>query len=105
HAMLCNVIKCIFRVLKKWFRIILLPPEYNSEIQSHIPLALCLIHNIICIHDPDDLLDYCHVNSDEWSAQYTGILADSPSTEAARTCVHNCHDQLAQSMWEDYLGE
>jgi len=47
HAMLRNVIERIFGVIKKQFRIIQLPPEYSSEIQSHIPPALCLVHNVI----------------------------------------------------------
>jgi hypothetical protein len=67
YAMLRNVIEWIFGVIKKQFHIIQLPPEYSSEIQSCIPPALCLVHNIIWIHDPDDLLDYCHVDSDKWS--------------------------------------
>jgi hypothetical protein len=105
HAMLRNVIERIFGVLKKRFRIMQLPPEYNSEIQSRIPPALCLVHNIIRIHDPDDLLDYRHVESDEWAPYYTGTLADGPPTEAARTRAHERRDQIAQSMWEDYLDE
>ncbi|KAG2353211.1 hypothetical protein BDR07DRAFT_1496686 [Suillus spraguei] len=105
NTMLRNVIEHILGVLKKRFRIILLPPEYNSEIQSRIPPALCLIHNIICIQDPDDLLDYHYVESDEWRPRYIGMLPDSPPTEAARTRAHDHRDQLAQAMWVDYLAE
>jgi hypothetical protein len=89
HATLCNVIEQIFGVIKKRFRIIQLPPEYSSEIQSCIPPALCLVHNVIRIHDPDDLLDYRHVDSDEWSAPYwSGVLSDGPPTEAVHTHAH-----------------
>ncbi|KAG2030935.1 hypothetical protein BDR03DRAFT_877186, partial [Suillus americanus] len=105
HAMLHNVIEHIFGVLKKHFCIILLPPEYNSEIQSRIPPALCLIHNIIHIHNPNNLLDYRHVESDEWGPQYTGTLAEGAPTEAVRTRAYEHRDQLAQSMWVDYLAE
>jgi hypothetical protein len=103
--MLRNIIECIFGVLKKYFHILHLPPEYNSDIQSHIPLALCLIHSIIRIHNLDDLLDFRHIDSDEWRPQYTGTLADGPPTEAARARTHKHCDQLAQSMWVDYLAE
>jgi hypothetical protein len=104
--MLRNVIEHIFGVIKKRFRIVQLPPEYNSEIQSRIPPALCFLHNVIRIHDPNDFLDYHHVESDEWSApHYTGTLAEGPPTEAARTHAHEHRDQIAQQTWEDYLVE
>lgn len=84
HAQLRNVIKCIFGVLKNCFRILQLPPEYSSDIQARIPPALCLVHNVICIHDPDELLDYRDMESDKWSADYdSGTLANGPPTEAA----------------------
>lgn len=106
HATLRNVVERIFGVIKKCFHIIQLPPEYSSDIQSRIPPALCLVHNIIRIHDPDDLLDYRHMESDEWSAPYySGTLSDGPPTEAARTRAHTLCDQIAQDMWEDYLAE
>ncbi|KIM59451.1 hypothetical protein SCLCIDRAFT_38540, partial [Scleroderma citrinum Foug A] len=54
HSSAQNVIKQIFGVLKCCFRILLLAPEYNIEIQAHIPAALCTIHNFIRIHDGDE---------------------------------------------------
>ena len=47
HAMLRNVVERIFGVVKRRFRILLLPPEYSMEIQARIPPALCLVHNVI----------------------------------------------------------
>ena len=103
HAMLCNVIEHIFGVLKKRFHILLLPPEFNMEIQARIPPALCLVHNVIRTHDPDDMIDYRHVESEEWSGHYnSGTLADSPPTEAACTRAHQHRDEITQSMWNDY---
>jgi hypothetical protein len=105
HAMLRNVVEQIFSVIKKHFHIIQLPPEYSSDIQSRISPALCLVHNIICIHDPDNLLDYRHVELDEWSTPYySGTLSGGPPTEAAHT-HHTLRDQIAQDMWENYLAE
>jgi hypothetical protein len=89
NAMLQNIVEWIFSIITKCFRIIQLPPEYDSEIQSHIPPALCFIHNVIWIHDLDDLLDNHHVDSDEWSTPfYSGTLADRPPTEVAHTHCH-----------------
>jgi len=106
HAQLRNVIEHIFGVLKNRFRIIRLPPEYKSHIQARIPPALCFVHNVIRIHDPDKLLDYRQVESNEWRAPYdSGTLADGPPTEAACIRAHDVHDEIAQSMWGDYLAE
>ncbi|KAG2747861.1 hypothetical protein P692DRAFT_201716055, partial [Suillus brevipes Sb2] len=96
----------ILTVLKKRFRIICIPPEYNLDIQSCIPPALCFIHNVIRFHDPDDTLDYHRVDSDEWGASYdSSVLADGPPTNAACTRAHEVRDEIAQSMWVDYLQE
>ena len=47
HASACNVIECIFGVLKHRFRNLILPPAYSPELQAKIPAALCTIHNVI----------------------------------------------------------
>ena len=47
HAQARNVIERIFGVLKRRFRILLLAPEYNIEIQNRIPAALAALHNFI----------------------------------------------------------
>jgi len=101
-----NVIEHIFHVLKNHFCILWLPPEYNSDIQAHIPLVLCLVHNVICIHDPDKLVNYHDVKVDEWSGNYdSGILTNGPPTEAAHICTHDVCDEISQLMWDDYLAE
>ncbi|KIJ57598.1 hypothetical protein HYDPIDRAFT_104069, partial [Hydnomerulius pinastri MD-312] len=48
-----NIIECIFGVFKCHFYILLLAPEYNIDIQAHIPAALCTIHNFIHTHDAE----------------------------------------------------
>ena len=57
HAQLRNVVECIIGVLKRRFRILVIPPEYDMDIQAKIPSALCCIHNIIRQHDPEELSD------------------------------------------------
>ncbi|KAH7917939.1 hypothetical protein BV22DRAFT_1025469 [Leucogyrophana mollusca] len=47
HVSACNVIKCIFGVLKRHLRILLLAPEYGLDIQGRVPAALCAIHNFL----------------------------------------------------------
>jgi hypothetical protein len=106
HAMLRNVVERIFGVVKRRFRILLLPPEYSMEIQARIPPALCLVHNIIRVHDPNDMMEYRDLNvSDERFTTDTGNLANGPPTEQARTRASLRRDQIAGEMWEDYNRE
>ncbi|KAG2062952.1 hypothetical protein BDR04DRAFT_988490, partial [Suillus decipiens] len=104
HAMLQNVIEHIFGVIKHQFCILLLPPEYSMDIQAHIPPALCLVHNVIRVHDPNDMMDYHNV-LDEHFLTDTGSLANGPPTEHACTCASLHCDQIASEMWEDYNRE
>lgn len=104
HAMLRNVVERIFGVVKRRFRILLLPPEYAMGIQVRIPPALCLVHNIIRVHDPNDMMEYRNV-LDEHLLTDTGSLADSPPTEQARSRANLRRDRIAGEMWEDYNKE
>ena len=104
HAMLRNVVERIFGVVKRRFRILLLPPEYSMEIQARIPPALCLVHNVIRVHDPNDMMEYRNV-LDEHILTDTGSLANGPPTEQARTRANLRRDQIAREMWKAYNEE
>src|SRR6267154_5018847 len=104
HAMLRNVVERIFGVVKRQFHILLLPPEYSMEIQARIPPALCLVHNVIRVHDPNDMMEYRNV-LDEHILTDTGSLADGPPTKQVRTRANLRHDQIAREMWKDYNEE
>ncbi|OJA11827.1 hypothetical protein AZE42_11404 [Rhizopogon vesiculosus] len=93
-----------FGVIKRRFRILLLPPEYVMGIQVHIPPALCLVHNVIRVHDPNEMMEYRNV-LDEHLLTDTRSLADGPPTEQAHTCADLRRDQIASEMWEDYNKE
>jgi hypothetical protein len=70
------VIERIFGVLKRHFRILLLAPEYNVDIQSRIPAALCALHNFIRTHDPDDETEMQEIGMDE----DVPVVLESPVT-------------------------
>ena len=55
HSSAQNVIKRIFGVLKRHFRILQLPPEYNMRIQAQVPAALAALHNFIWQYDPEEI--------------------------------------------------
>ena len=105
HSSARNVIERIFGVLKRRFRILLLAPEYNLDIQARIPAALCAIHNFIGIHNPDEELIHAGDENDEngddnapfdnHGAQAAGAGFDGPSVR---------RDNIAQAMWDDYLA-
>lgn len=65
HAQLHHTIECTFGNLKKRFRILLLPPEYNFQIQAKIPVALATIHNFIIFHEPYNVPEDDAENIDE----------------------------------------
>lgn len=55
HAQAQNVIERIFGVVKQKFRIMIAAPEYSLEKQAKIILAICVLHNFIRVHDPEDI--------------------------------------------------
>jgi hypothetical protein len=104
HASARNVIKRIFGVLKRRFRILLLAPEYSLQIQARIPAALCAIHNFIRLHDPaenetladnDDTENDTQVDHDHEASAAVAAEIDTPSTK---------RDHIAQAMWDNYLA-
>ena len=60
----------LFIILKCWFTILDCPLEYSMAIQAHIPLELAAVHNFICIHDEDEILEFEYLEDRDpgWSA-------------------------------------
>lgn len=54
HASARNAVERIFGVLKRRFRILSIPPEYNLQVQATVPVALAAIHNFIQYHSDSD---------------------------------------------------
>ena len=104
HSSARNAIERIFGVLKRRFRILLLAPEYNMDMQARIPSALCAVHNFICTHNLaedsalglDDSSGSSGVMDDHDGNPIEGQVAEQ-GTEA-----HALRDRIAQSMWDDY---
>jgi hypothetical protein len=107
HASARNVIERIFGILKRRFRILVLPPEYSMEIQARIPAALCALHNFIRRSDPTEIDDYPdatdlaggHVNGVE-----IGELATRAINTAERDRMSLKRDDIAQDMWDCYMA-
>ena len=104
HAQARNVIERIFGVLKRRFRILVIPPEYSVKVQAQIPSALCAIHNFIKFHDPKEDKPP-NLGNSEYSSSIPnpgddGVrqvnYAEDDAFVAAR------RDKIAQDMWDSY---
>lgn len=106
-----NVIERVFGVLKHRFRILILSPRYNLQVQAQIPAALCTIHNFIRHHDPDegplpDEMDSTAGSDDDGTEQPAGTvqMVDGPSGRD----VHGANqmsimrNNIASAMWDQY---
>ena len=56
HYSLRTCVERTFRVLKARFKILKEAPKYRMEKQVIIPVACAVIHNFICINNPNDRL-------------------------------------------------
>ena len=114
HAGLQNVVECIFGMMKRQWRILLLVPEYRMDVQAHIPVALCAIHNFIQRLDPNALFTSefqaeCleQMNTDDGNRDESGLVffADGPVGAAERQRAEEQHGHIAETMWQDYCHE
>lgn len=115
HACARNVIERIFGVLKKRFRILIIPPDYDMDLQSRIPPALAAIHNFIRENDPFEIEDYQEFRDrmEEASdadlqhneAQQEGGLASGLPRPAEKVQTKARRTHIASDMWTQYQEE
>ena len=109
YAQACNVIKCIFGVLKQCSWILLLSPHYPSAFQSCIPVALCALQNSIQEFDHAEGA----IPSNSYQSAYTpfssniydgnsGFIAEDD--DEANSDVKLCRINITNEMWESYLN-
>lgn len=101
HAQARNVIERIFGVFKKRFQIFKAAPEYSIETQAKIVQALCVVHNFIRVHDPDDFEYEREPILDEPDDVAYGELGGAAGT-SERNRASKFRDTIALSMWDDY---
>ena len=102
HSQLCNVVEHIFGVLKQKFHILLLPVEYDMEIQARFPAALSAIHNFTREHDPEiSEDDGPNINHDIYYQGGGGHFeAEVLGQDDVEGVVNR--DIIAENMWRDY---
>lgn len=77
--------------------------EFPITVQGHIASAICVLHNFIWIHDPEDLEEAEEKNRGPFGTQvnneeFQGIPA------AERVVADIQQDKIAQEMWLQYQG-
>ena len=92
-------------MLKRCFRILVIPPEYFIKVQAQIPSALCTIYNFIKINHPNEEGLPKSINS-----EYSSPIPD-PGDDTVRWTqstendeiedIKIWRDRIAQDMWED----
>lgn len=90
-------------MLKRRFRILLLAPEYNLDIQARIPTALCAIHNFIRKHEPDEQELQATLVGDNFHDPDEGADAAEDAEDGdLETGMGAIRDRIATEMWEAY---
>jgi DDE superfamily endonuclease len=112
HASAHNIIERSFGVLKWCFRILIHPPQFDMDIQAHVPPALAALHNFIRKYNPDNIADFDNVEDPQPgacmegpAAAEEGQLADGLPGAAEREQTNERRDRIAQEMWTQYQAE
>lgn len=112
HAHLRNVIERIFGVLKRRFRILLLAPEYNMDIQNRLPAALCALHNFIRTHDPDNKTEIEleenggeNVDEDIPGPFIPPVELEAGGGGTSRDQAIALRNRIANELWAQYQGD
>lgn len=102
HSGARNVIERIFGVVKRRFRLMVAAPEYSLEVQGKIIRAICVLHNFICVHNPDEDLGVTDAELSRRTPRRS--VADFRGSVSAeeRTNANARRDEIAQRMWEQY---
>ena len=81
-------------------------PEYSICIQSQIILAICVLHNFIHVHDPDDLdLESLHDWDEELNCRPCRYGPESYGHHVSQTesdRATSFRDEIAKAMWQKY---
>jgi hypothetical protein len=97
HAQLRNVIERTFGILKKHFKVLITAQEYSLEDQARLVSALAVVHNFICLHNPNDN-DF----EEDFTQQSRGKVSSGNVPEDEEGHAAERRKQIALAMWRDY---
>jgi len=80
-------------------------PEYNLVVQTKLVPALCVLHNFIHVHDPDDNEEGDEEREVGTNQAVQAVPEDfgHQITPAERTRAGQKHDDIAEAMWAQYI--
>ena len=109
HSELHNVVEHVFGVLKWKFWILLLPTEYDMEIQARLPAALSAIHNFTRDHNSEISEDKGpNINNEIYHQDGGGYFEAEGLVEDEDEEGKTMWDNIAEHMWrdcQDYIAE
>jgi hypothetical protein len=95
------VIKRIFGVAKRHFKVLVVAQEYSLNRQSQLVSMLGILHNFILINDPDDLTDNVETQ-DNFTNMLSTHQEECAVTNVERARAAKCRDKITNDMWCDY---
>ena len=91
----------IFGVVKRWFRVLIVAPEYDLTTQAKMVPAICVLHNFIRIHDVDDIPVIEGPQSRHRASALMELGGDILNAE--RNAASDLQESIAMAMWNSYM--
>ncbi len=76
--------------------------EYSLETQSKIIHAICVLHNFICVHNPDKDLGVLDAELLQQIPRRSAMDFGGSVLPAERNSANTRRDDIAQHMWTQY---
>ena len=92
------MIERVFGVIKRRFKILVIPPEYTLDVQARVFPACAALHNIILKYDPEELQDMLLLDGNDdiiEAGQSTGELATEFPQRVEKERANSRHDAIA----------
>ena len=81
------------------------PPQFDMDIQAHLPPALAALHNFIWKHNPEDLADYESIEDPQPGTHTEGPAAEGIPRMAERWLANQRQAAITRDMWVQYQDE
>ncbi len=88
--------------MKRRFKILTIPQEYDLDTQARIVCALAVVHNFATINDPDDPLLTETLGPDSEIDDTGADTIQRAGTQGERVRAAARREAIALAMWEDY---
>ena len=91
------MIERVFGVIKRCFKILIIPPEYTLDVQARVFPACAALHNIILKYDPKELQDMPLPDGNDdiiETGHSTGELATEFPQQVEKEWANSRHDAI-----------